>query len=352
MAGSPDSEYDVKLGGMETDPFAGGEGRVTQESRAGGPLQGKPRGVDRGPVAAHRLQPRQGDKDNPPGDYEFYDYLDESDNGSLPPPPPSDEKPAPAQQQQQQTTPAPTTTALPQWDPRIIAMAESMGLSRDTISRFGSPEALVSYMEGMAGRPALSPAEPEKKVSEDFKLPDLPDDEYGAELRDWSKTVGGRMKEMHETMTAMQRNHDETVRQLNTRIVQMQQGAFCEEIDRQLSQFPEQYHHLIGKGGFNSLEGSSEHAQNRVKIVQEALALATSPNAKNLSPADLAKRAAMSVLGDKMMDIARNQVSSQVTRRNERRVMQPSQRQGETQLTPHDRAVGALEKYYADHDIY
>ena len=108
---------------------------------------------------------------------------------------------------------------------------------------------------------------------------------------------------------------------------------------------------VLGKGGISALDRKSEQYKNRVEILAEMDALAAGYNATGRalpSQAELFKRAAHAVHGDKHKNIARNSIRQEVNSHRSSAVARPTDRQSADHSSPDDRARAFAKQFLSD----
>jgi hypothetical protein len=241
----------------------------------------------------------------------------------------------------------------PNFGDELLARGEKLGLSKEEIADFGTPEmaakALTLLEKRSQGAPA-QPAEADKATQtakptgfEKFKVA-LDPDVYDPAIIETINGINDHYAKQFETMQGqLSQAHESLSRQ--------QALQFEQQFEGWIGELSDGYKDVLGEGSGADMDKNSEPFKNRVKVLDEmeTIAAGCSRMGKQVPPyGELFEKALASVFKNKQGEIARKEISSKLSKRQI--IARPSQRRGGN-VDPEATARSYVKQFLEERDM-
>lgn len=284
-----------------------------------------------------------------------YTWDDPGEEEELPSGQGEGEKAAEGAEEQETDTGAAEPKPEPTTDPRLLADAEELGLSRGTAEKLDQAGVLAETINEIVQRiDALGetkeqetkgePAKEPPPEGEGFKLEidtEFEDPEVAALLNKMNEHYAGKLSELSKAVEKIRANADED-----------NQRARVEKFDRGLQELGDEYAEELGTGPGNKLDMASDAFKKRAEVwdMAEVIQRGLAARGKPISDEEARDKALRVVFADKLAAKVRTGVKKELRKQAGQYAEAPTPRKGKgiESLTPRQRAIRVLKEKHGD----
>lgn len=229
----------------------------------------------------------------------------------------------------------------------LIARAEEAGFNDEQAKAFGTPamleQAITAYERGLAalGRKKQEGSDGDGEVKNPASASDEPF-KHGLDPELYDPSVLKALDAMAAHYESKMKGLGDQLQQILSAQEDRAQSEFEVRVEGMIDGLGKSFHDLLGKG---SVSAGSEHAKNRLALIDEMTALAAGYKATGKAvpkEAELFSRALRSAFGENLSNLAKTELLNQARNRKGQYTHRPNRTRsnnGQKDKTPEQRAV-------------